>query len=241
MIQIIPAIDIIGGRCVRLSQGDFSRGTTYDVSPVEMANRFIDNGFKSLHIVDLDGAKNGRPVNLDTLRELSDTNAIEIEWGGGIKTAEDIDAALEAGASTVVCGTVAVKSPETFKSFLDMYGPDKITLGADVRGTKVAVSGWMETSDVELKDLVGSFLPVLSKVIVTEISRDGMFSGVDTSFFRGLMAGFPGIVFTASGGIGSIDDIRALDEAGVPRVIVGKALYEGKIKLEELSLWSLRG
>jgi len=241
MIQIIPAIDIIGGRCVRLTQGDFSRGTTYDVSPVEMASRFLDNGFTSLHVVDLDGAKNGRPVNLETLRELSGIKGIEIEWGGGIKTSDDVNAALEAGASSVVCGTVAVKSPDLFRSFLKTYGSDKITLGADVRGTKVAVSGWLETSGVELFDLVGSFLPGLSRVIVTEISRDGMFSGIDPGFFERLMSGFPGVVFTASGGIGSLDHIKALNDIGVPRVIVGKALYEGKIKLEELAIWSRRG
>ena len=148
---------------------------------------------------------------------------------------------LEAGASSVVFGTLAVRNPDLFKSFLDEYGPDKITLGADVRGTKVAVGGWMETSDVELPGLISSFLPGLSSVIVTEISRDGMFSGSNPDFFLGLMADFPGVVFTASGGIGSITDIEALDNALVPKVIVGKALYEGKIKLEDLALWSRRG
>ena len=241
MIQIVPAIDIIGGRCVRLSQGDFSRETAYETTPVEMASRFLAHGFKSLHVVDLEGAKNGKPANLRSLRELASLGDIKIEWGGGIKTRQDLEAAFEAGASSVVFGTLAVRNPVLFKSFLEEYGPDKITLGADVRGTKVAVGGWMETSDVELSSLISSFLPGLSSVIVTEISRDGMFSGSNPDFFRGLMAGFPGVVFTASGGIGSITDIEALDNALVPRVIVGKALYEGRIKLEDLALWSRRG
>lgn len=241
MIQIVPAIDIIGGRCVRLSQGDFSRETSYETTPVEMATRFLENGFRSLHVVDLEGAKNGRPANLDSLRELASLGNVEIEWGGGIKTRQDLDAVLEAGASSVVFGTLAVRDPALFKSFLEEYGPGKITLGADVRGTKVAVGGWMETSDVELSALIRSFLPGLSSVIVTEISRDGMFSGSNPVFFKELMEEFPEVVFTASGGIGSIADIEALDEALVPKVIVGKALYEGKIKLEDLALWSRRG
>lgn len=241
MIEILPAIDIIGGRCVRLSQGDFSRETSYGIDPPEMASRFLENGFGSIHVVDLDGARAGRPVNLDSLRAISRIGGISVEWGGGIKTGKDIEEVLEAGASSVVCGTVAVKNPDLFMSFLQEYGPEKITLGADVRGTKVAVNGWTETSDVELTSLIQSFLPSLSNVIVTEISRDGMFTGPDRDFFVSLLKAFPKVIFTASGGIGSIDHIKALEEAGVPKVIVGKALYEGKIKLEELASWSRKG
>ncbi len=240
MIQIVPAIDIIGGRCVRLSQGDFSRQRNYDITPVEMASRFIANGFSLLHVVDLDGAKNGAPLNLDSLKAIANLGNVEIEWGGGVKTRRDVDAVLEAGASRVVFGTLAVRNPLLFKSFLNEYGADKIVLGADVKGDKVAVSGWTETSETGLSDLIRSFIPGLSDVIVTEISRDGMFSGSNPFLFKRLMEEFPGLIFTASGGIGSVQDIQALDDALVPRVIVGKALYEGRIKLEDLALWHLR-
>jgi phosphoribosylformimino-5-aminoimidazole carboxamide ribotide isomerase len=241
MIQILPAIDIIGGRCVRLSQGDFSRETSYGVTPVEMASRFMDSGFSSIHVVDLDGARMGKPVNMNSLRAISGITGLQVEWGGGIKTRDDIEAALEAGATSVVCGTVAVRDPALFRSFIDEYGPDRVTLGADVRGTKVAVSGWTKTSEVALDDLIKSFLPGLKNVIVTEISRDGMFTGPDAGFFRDLAREFPEVVFTASGGIGSIEHIKVLEESGIPKVIVGKALYENKIRLEDLAIWSQRG
>lgn len=241
MIQILPAIDIIGGRCVRLSQGDFSRETSYGVTPVEMASRFMDSGFSSIHVVDLDGARMGKPVNMNSLRAISGITGLQVEWGGGIKTRDDIEAALEAGATSVVCGTVAVRDPALFMSFIDEYGADRVTLGADVRGTKVAVSGWTKTSEVALDDLIKSFLPGLKNVIVTEISRDGMFTGPDAGLFHNLARKFPEVVFTASGGIGSIEHIKVLEEAGIPKVIVGKALYENKIRLEDLAIWSQRG
>lgn len=241
MIKVAPAIDIIGGRCVRLSQGDFGKATFYSGSPFEMAVRFVEAGFRSIHAVDLDGARAGRPSNLGTLRELSEVPGLEIEWGGGVKTRADVESILEAGASRVVCGTMAVKSPDLFSSLLEEFGGDRIILGADVKGGKVAVSGWLETSEIDIQELLCSFLPILKEVVVTDISRDGMFTGISTGFYRGLMDSFPSVFFTASGGIGSVEDIIALENAGVPRVIVGKALYEGKITLEDLKPWSRRG
>lgn len=235
MIRIVPAIDIIGGRCVRLSQGDYNRSTFYSARPREMAERFLASGLSRVHAVDLDGAKSGFPVNLETLKELASVQGMEIEWGGGIKTRGDVNAVLEAGASRVILGTMAVKDPGLFKSLLLEYGPDKIVLGADVRGTKVAVSGWTETSGAEITSLLDSFLPDLSEVIVTDISKDGMLTGPDPEFYKSLMARFPDLVITASGGVGSVRDIRALEAAGVPAVIVGKALYEGRIKLEDVA------
>lgn len=235
MIRIVPAIDIIGGRCVRLSQGDYNRSTFYSARPREMAERFLASGLSRVHAVDLDGAKSGFPVNLETLKELASVQGMEIEWGGGIKTRGDVNAVLEAGASRVILGTMAVKDPVLFKSLLLEYGPDKIVLGADVRGTKVAVSGWTETSGAEISSLLDSFLPDLSEVIVTDISKDGMLTGPDPEFYKSLMARFPDLVITASGGVGSVRDIRALEAAGVPAVIVGKALYEGRIKLEDVA------
>ena len=201
----------------------------------EMAERFLASGLSRVHAVDLDGAKSGFPVNLETLKELASVQGMEIEWGGGIKTRGDVNAVLEAGASRVILGTMAVKDPVLFKSLLLEYGPDKIVLGADVRGTKVAVSGWTETSGAEITSLLDSFLPDLSEVIVTDISKDGMLTGPDPEFYKSLMARFPDLVITASGGVGSVRDIRALEAAGVPAVIVGKALYEGRIKLEDVA------
>ena len=169
------------------------------------------------------------------MREIASVRGAEIEWGGGIKTSQDVDAAFEAGASRVVMGTTAVKDPELFSSLLAEYGSGRIVLGADARGSKVAVRGWTETSAIDISTLLGSFLPALSEVIVTDISKDGMLSGPDPGFYKSLMTAFPSLTITASGGVGSIQDINALDLAGVPAVIVGKALYEGRIRLEDLA------
>ena len=227
MIQIIPAIDIIEGRCVRLSQGDFARRSTYPETPSEMADLFAAAGLTRIHAVDLEGAKVGAPRNLDVLKALSER----------IQNSADLDAIFSAGAGHVILGTVAATDPSFAREALKRFGPERIVLGADVRGKAVATRGWTETTEQGIEDLIRLFLPALKEVIVTQIARDGMFSGADVPLYRELMDLFPGVTFTASGGIGSIGDIRALEEAGVPRVIVGKALYEKKITLEELAAW----
>lgn len=237
MIQVIPAIDLIGGKCVRLSQGDFSRKTTYDAGPAEMVSLFLGCGLRSIHIVDLDGAREGRPVNLDVLRQVSMLGNADIEWGGGIKTRQDVQSVLDAGASRVICGTMAVKDPSLFAGLLEEFGPDRIVLGADVRGREVSVRGWMENGGIDIFTLLRSFIPPLKEVIVTEISRDGMLCGSELGLYKELMNIFPDISFTASGGVGCLEDIRRLEKLGVGKVIVGKALYEGRIKLEEISPW----
>ena len=241
MIQVIPAIDIIGGRCVRLSQGDYSRKTSYDDSPLATATRFLDSGIRTVHIVDLDGAIEGYPVNLNQLKSISALKGLDIEWGGGMKNREDVESVLEAGASRAICGTMAVRNPEVFSGLLEEFGPDRIVLGADVRGREVAVNGWTENTGVDLFDLIESFLPNLWNVIVTEISRDGMLCGPDVELYDEILYEFPEISLSASGGISSAGDIAALEKAGVPKVIVGKALYEGRISLEEIARWSPRG
>ncbi|MBP5487879.1 MAG: 1-(5-phosphoribosyl)-5-[(5-phosphoribosylamino)methylideneamino]imidazole-4-carboxamide isomerase [Bacteroidales bacterium] len=241
MIQVIPAIDIIGGRCVRLSQGDYSRNTSYDDSPLAMASRFLDSGIRTVHIVDLDGAVEGYPVNLNILKSISALEGLDIEWGGGMKNREDVESVLKAGASRAICGTMAVRNPEVFSSLLEEFGPDKIVLGADVRGREVAVNGWTENTGVDLFDLIESFLPNLWNVIVTEISRDGMLCGPDLELYDDILFEFPEISLSASGGISCANDIAALEKTGVPKVIVGKALYEGRISLEEIARWSPRG
>ncbi|MBO6221536.1 MAG: 1-(5-phosphoribosyl)-5-[(5-phosphoribosylamino)methylideneamino]imidazole-4-carboxamide isomerase [Bacteroidales bacterium] len=237
MIQVIPAIDLIGGKCVRLSQGDFSRKTTYEAGPAEMVSLFLGHGLRSIHIVDLDGAREGRPVNLDVLRQVTMLGNADIEWGGGIKTRQDVQSVLDAGASRVICGTMAVKDPSLFAGLLDEFGPDRIVLGADVRGREVSVRGWMENGGIDIFTLLRSFIPPLKEVIVTEISRDGMLCGSELGLYEELMNIFPDISFTASGGVGCLEDIRRLEKLGVGKVIVGKALYEGRIKLEEISPW----
>ncbi len=236
MIQVIPAIDLFAGRCIRLSQGDFDREPRYPESPEEMAGRFLAAGLRRIHVVDLEGAKAGRPMNLPVLERLAALGGLDIEWGGGLKTENDLETALEAGAGHVILGTVAVREPDFFRRALARFGPERIILGADVRGTEVATHGWLQDSGMDITDLISSFLPGLSEAIVTQISRDGMLGGADVDLYCRLQERFPDVTFTASGGIGSVADIGALETARIPRVIVGKALYEHKIRLEEL--WS---
>lgn len=232
---ILPAIDIIGGRCVRLSQGDYNQQTQYEATPVDMVKQYVAHGFKRIHVVDLDGAKTSYPQNLDTLSELAAVPGAEIEWGGGIKSVEALRAVLDAGAKYAVVGSVAAKQPELFEQWLRMFGPERIVLGADVREGRVAVNGWQEEMDVTIDDLVDRFLKYgLSQVICTDISRDGMLQGPATELYVRLQKKYPEVDFTVSGGISSMADIHALKAAHLRRVIVGKAIYEGRITLDEL-------
>ena len=235
MIQIIPAIDLIDGRCVRLSQGDYDRQRTYDASPLDMARRFADAGIRRLHLVDLDGAKAARPCNLPVLEAIASAVDIDIEWGGGIKARQALSDVFAAGAGHAICGSIAVRRPDDFRAWLQEFGGSRIILGADVRDGRVAVSGWMEESVQTVDDLIMSFLPDgLAEVICTDISRDGMLAGPSFDLYTRLQAAWPAVTFTVSGGIGTIDDIHRLDALGLPRVIVGKALYEGRITLDAL-------
>lgn len=236
MIQIIPAIDLIDGRCVRLTQGDYGRQTTYDPTPEEMARRYADAGIGRLHLVDLDGAKAGRPCNLKVLERISALGIIDIEWGGGIKSREGLESVFAAGAGHAIIGSLAVRNPELMEEWLEEFGGDRILLGADLRDGKVSVGGWLEDSPLTVDDLLERFIPHgLSETITTDISRDGMLAGPSTELYLGLKERYPGVAFTVSGGISSIDDIRELDRLGLPRVIVGKAIYEGRIRLREIA------
>lgn len=235
MIQIIPAIDLIDGRCVRLSQGDYDRQRTYDASPLDMARRFADAGIRRLHLVDLDGAKAARPCNLPVLEAIASAVDIDIEWGGGIKDRQALSDVFAAGAGHAICGSIAVRRPDDFRAWLQEFGGSRIILGADVRDGRVAVNGWMEESARTVDDLIASFLPDgLAEVICTDISRDGMLAGPSFDLYTRLQTAWPAVTFTVSGGIGTIDDIHRLDALGLPRVIVGKALYEGRITLDAL-------
>lgn len=233
---IIPAIDIIDGKCVRLTKGDYTRMTTYDASPVDMVRRMTDAGFSRIHAVDLSGARAGHPTSLSTLEKMASVNGAFIEWGGGLKTDDDLRDMFNAGGTFAVIGSVAARNPLLFNHWLAEYGGDVIVLGADLRDGKVAVSGWTADEELTADELIRRFRPLgLSQVIVTDISRDGMLEGPNFDLYTSLAQTHPDITFTVSGGISSMDDLLRLQDLGMPRVIVGKALYEGRLTLDELS------
>lgn len=241
MIEIIPAIDLIDGKCVRLTKGDYASKKVYDGSVVDMAKSFEDCGVRRIHMVDLSGAKVSRPENLPVLEKVRMAVSLEIEWGGGIASQQNIESVFSAGADYVIVGSVAVLKPELFRQWLGLYG-ERMILGADVRGNAVAVKGWVETSGCTIDELLREFIPFgLKNVLCTDISRDGMLEGPSVELYRRLMADFSGLSFTASGGVSSMKDIEVLDAEGVGKVVVGKAIYESKISLEDIGRWSQRG
>lgn len=236
MIQLIPATDIIGGRCVRLTQGDYAQNRTYDVTPLDMARQFEALGLTRLHLVDLDGAKAAQPCNLSILRDIASSTSLTIEWGGGIKTTEALHDVFDAGAHCAIIGSIAVHKPALMKEWLRTFGSERIILGADVRNGLVAVNGWQESSTATIDDLIQAFRPDgLQQAIVTDISRDGMLQGPNDELYVQLQQNYPDITFTVSGGISCAADIIRLDAKGLQRVIIGKAIYEGRISLAELS------
>ncbi|MBR6280348.1 MAG: 1-(5-phosphoribosyl)-5-[Bacteroidales bacterium] len=239
MIELIPAIDLIGGKCVRLSKGDFESKKEYDEDPAEVAARFADCGIRRIHLVDLEGAKQAAPANLSVLERIRSRVDVELEWGGGIATLADLVTVFDAGATQAVVGTVAALKPDLFLEWLDRFGPDRIVLGADIRNGRIAVRGWLSEVPMRIEDLLDPFGPAgLSQVVCTDISRDGMLQGPATRLYVDLQKNYPDITFSVSGGIASMDDVRAVDALGLRRVIVGKALYEGKITLDEVKKWS---
>lgn len=242
MIAIIPAIDIIGGRCVRLSKGDYNSCRTYDASPLEMAKRYERYGIRRIHVVDLDGAKASSPANLDTLEKIACSTSLDIEWGGGIKSLEALRSVLDAGAGHVIVGSTAAKKPDIFARWLEEFGGERLILGADVRNGKVAVNGWLQEMELGVEDLMEKFVPKgLKEVICTDITKDGMLQGPAFSLYTGLQEKYEGVDVILSGGIAGMEDIVKADALGIRKAIVGKAIYEGKITLEEISLWLQRG
>jgi len=235
MIEIIPAIDIIDGRCVRLTQGDYNRQTTYG-DPLDMALRYCDAGLKRLHLVDLDGAKASYPTHLAILERIAATTGLDIQYGGGIKSKAALESVLNAGASRAIVGSMAISGPEIFRECLSEFSPAQLILGADVRNGLVATHGWLEDSRTTLQEIIRQFLPDgLSQVICTDISKDGMLSGPNFELYKELLETFPSLLITVSGGISSMDDIVRLNEAGMQSVIVGKALYEKQITLKQIT------
>ncbi len=238
MIELIPAIDIIGGQCVRLTKGDYDQKTVYRDSPAEVAKEFEQIGFKRLHVVDLDGAKSKHIVNSEVLRRVTTDTQLVVDFGGGIKTDEDIEKAFAAGASMVTIGSIAVTDPNLFMGWLEKYGAEHIILGADVRHGKISINGWKEDSAEDLLPFLKKYVDAgVKNVLCTEISKDGTLTGPAIELYQSIMAAYPGLHLIASGGVSSIDDIKALEAAGIPAVVFGKAIYEGKINLNELWDW----
>ena len=238
-IKIIPAIDIIGGKCVRLSQGDYDRKTVYNENPLEVARMFEDAGINRLHLVDLDGAKAKHIVNYKVLEQIASKTKLVIDFGGGLNSDEDLKVAFESGAAMVTGGSIAVKEPDVFLSWLELFGSDKIILGADAKDGKIAVSGWQESTELSVIEFIAEFHQKgISKVISTDISRDGMLSGPAFELYTEIMETLPKVEIIASGGIASMEDIYKLAEMGVPGVITGKAIYEGKVRLKEIEKYN---
>jgi phosphoribosylformimino-5-aminoimidazole carboxamide ribotide isomerase len=235
MIEIIPAIDLIDGKCVRLQKGDYQQKTVYNDSPLDVAKQFEDVGIKRLHLVDLDGAKAHHVVNLPVLEKIASNTTLTIDFGGGIKSNTDIFRVFNAGASMATIGSVAVKNKELFISWLKKYGPEKIILGADVLGGKIAISGWYDVTELSLVDFVDYFVKMgIRKVLCTDISKDGMLAGTSTGLYQELQEKFPGLQIIASGGLADISEVDQLNQLDIFGVIIGKAIYEGRIQLDEL-------
>lgn len=235
-IELIPAIDLIEGQCVRLAQGDYDRKKVYADNPADVARQFVDMGFKRLHVVDLDGAKSRHVVNMAALEAITKTcPTLEVDFGGGIKSDEDIRKAFEHGAAMVTIGSVAVTQPDLFVTWLNTYGADKLILGADVRDGMVSINGWKEESNLDLLSFLEDYVGKgVKKVLCTDISRDGMMRGPAIELYRKVLKAYPSLRLIASGGVSGNEDIERLDAAGIPAVVFGKAFYEGKIDITRL-------
>lgn len=241
MIELIPAIDIINGQCVRLTKGDYDQKTVYSDSPTTMAKEFETLGFQRLHVVDLDGAKSKHIVNEAVLKAITAETSLIVDFGGGIKTDEDIEKAFTAGAAMVTVGSVAVTNPDLFMGWLEKYGAERMILGADVRHGKISINGWKEDSSEDLLPFLKKYVDAgVRNVLCTEISKDGTLAGPAIDLYKRVMDAYPELHLIASGGVSGKEDIDALDAAGIPAVVFGKAIYEGKIDLKELRSKELR-
>ncbi len=241
MIELIPAVDIIDGKCVRLCQGDYNRKSVYDYTPSEMVKRFADAGLRRIHAVDLEGAKAGEPVNLPALESMANAvSDVKIEWGGGLTSRHALEQARDAGMHYAVIGCLATRQPNLFAEWLKEFGNEMMVLGADVKEGKVAVSGWLESSSFTVQELISRFREYgLTQSIVTQIACDGMLQGPDFPLYTQLQEEFPEIAFTVSGGVSSIHDLEKAEQLGLKRINVGKAVYEGRITLKEMERFAI--
>ena len=234
-IEIIPAIDIIDGKCVRLSQGDYRQKIIYNENPLEVAKMFEAAGLRRLHLVDLDGAKAHHIVNQKVLETIATNTSLVIDFGGGLKSDEDLKIAFESGASMVTGGSIAVKSPEVFLRWIEKFSAEKIILGADAKNEMIAVAGWQEETETDIYSFIRKWHSAgIKKIISTDISRDGMLQGAATALYQRILKSIPDAYLIASGGVSSMEDILELQNAGIPAVITGKAIYEGRITIEEI-------
>jgi phosphoribosylformimino-5-aminoimidazole carboxamide ribotide isomerase len=239
MIEIIPAIDLIDGKCVRLTHGDFSRKTVYSGDPVKTAKQFEAAGLKRLHVVDLDGARTGRPGNIDVLKRIADTTSLIIDYGGGLRTSNDIAEAFAAGASIINIGSLAAREPETFIGWLNLFGAEHMLLGADSREGFVAVDGWQTDTKISIFNYLAEMASQgVTSAFVTDIASDGALAGPATQLYRRIRSELPALGLIASGGVRSVADIDELDAIGCTGVIIGKALYEGNITPEDLAKYA---
>ena len=235
-MKIIPAIDIINGKCVRLTKGDYSQQKTYNEHPLEVARQFEDAGLSYLHLVDLDGAKNGKITNYKVLETLASKTTLQIDFGGGLKTDADLKIAFESGARQVTGGSIAVKNPELFENWITQYGGEKIILGSDVIDGKIATNAWQSSSEKNVLEFIADYLSKgILYTICTDVSKDGMLQGPSTELYRSILEHTPEIKLIASGGIATLSDVITMQEIGCEGVIIGKAIYENKISLKELS------
>jgi phosphoribosylformimino-5-aminoimidazole carboxamide ribotide isomerase len=240
-MEIIPAIDIIDGKCVRLTEGDYSNMTIYGLSPLEMAKQYESLGFNRIHLVDLDGAKAGKVVNWKVVEEISQKTSLILDFGGGVKTAQEVERVIDLGVQYVTVGSIAAKQPEEFKSWLSKYGVDKFFIGADVRDRKIMTGGWIDATAIDLFDFIEMYIKLgFNHFFCTDITKDGKLMGPALDLYKSLIVAFPSIHLVASGGVATIEDLHSLKEIGCKGAIVGKAIYEGKIELGQLSTFNLQ-
>lgn len=234
-MNIIPAIDIIDGKCVRLTEGDYSQKKIYNEHPLEVAKQFEDAGLTRLHLVDLDGAKAGKVQNWKVLETVAGKTGLTIDFGGGIKTEKDVRIVFDSGAALATVGSIAVKDEETFCNWLHLFGPDKFLLGADVKEEKIAVGGWLETTTIWIYDFIEKYVEKgITQLFCTDVSKDGKLEGPSTTLYKNIVERFPSLHFIASGGVSSLYDLEELEKIGCSGAIVGKAIYENRISLDEL-------
>lgn len=235
-MKIIPAIDIIDGKCVRLSQGDYAQKTVYNDNPVEVAKQFENAGIQRLHVVDLDGAKGGQIINHNVLQDITSNTKLKVDFGGGIKSDSDIELAFASGANQITAGSIAVKDKAKVTEWIAKYGANKIILGADVKNETIAISGWQESGNINLYDFLDEYIALgIQYVICTDIAKDGMLQGPSLLLYSDMLKRYPKLKLIASGGVAEFEDLLKLDDMGLYGAIVGKAFYEGRISLDELT------